>query len=178
METADTETSVCLGFGCRFRSPRVSAITFWAVVSPALFLTEKARSASLAKVHVRDELAGLSYQSSSSSRTNEEAYFDHPHMSVPIRKGSFIRFTGSDQHRTVVNKGHVHLLGPFELKSFSKVTEPPPTGAPTDAPTTSPTGAPSLCPETKTKSPGRGKKDQFPSTGKRDLSTIECPTKL
>ena len=60
--------------------------------------------------------------------TNKEAYFEHSEMSVPIREGSFIRFQGSDPHRTVVPKGgHVHLLGPFELKSFAKVGAPPAT---------------------------------------------------
>ena len=53
--------------------------------------------------------------------TNDDAYFDHPDMKVPIREGAFIRFNGSDPHRTVVNKGTVRLLGPFDLKSFSKV---------------------------------------------------------
>ncbi len=53
--------------------------------------------------------------------TNNDAYFDHPDMKVPIREGAFIRFKGSDPHRTVVNKGSVHLLGPFDLKSFGKV---------------------------------------------------------
>ena len=52
--------------------------------------------------------------------TNEDAYFDHPDMKVPIREGAFIRFNGSDPHRTIVNKGSVHLLGPFDLKSFGK----------------------------------------------------------
>ena len=53
--------------------------------------------------------------------TNNDAYFDHPDMKVPISKGAFIRFNGSEPHRTVVNKGNVHLLGPFDLKSFGKV---------------------------------------------------------
>ena len=53
--------------------------------------------------------------------TNSDAYFDHPDMKVPIREGAFIRFNGSDPHRTVVNKGNVHLLGPFDIKSFGKV---------------------------------------------------------
>jgi len=53
--------------------------------------------------------------------TNEDAYFDHPDMKVPIREGAFIRFKGSDPHRTVVNKGSVHLLGPFDLQSLGKV---------------------------------------------------------
>ena len=53
--------------------------------------------------------------------TNNDAYFDHPDMKVPIHEGAFIRFNGSEPHRTVVNKGNVHLLGPFDLKSFGKV---------------------------------------------------------
>ena len=56
--------------------------------------------------------------------TNDDAYFDHPDMKVPIREGAFIRFKGSDHHRTVVNKGIVKLLGPFDLKSFGKVGRP------------------------------------------------------
>ena len=53
--------------------------------------------------------------------TNYDAYFDHPDMKVPIREGVFVRFKGSEPHRTVVNNGKVHLLGPFDLKSFGKV---------------------------------------------------------
>ena len=53
--------------------------------------------------------------------TNEDAYFDHPDMKVPIREGAFIRFKGSDPHRTVVNTSSVHLLGPFDLQSLGKV---------------------------------------------------------
>lgn len=73
--------------------------------------------------------------------TNEEAYFEHSDISVPIHKGSFIKFTGSDLHRTVVNKGHVHFLGPFELRSFVKVSvavDPPPSTAPSDVPSSHP----------------------------------------
>ena len=53
--------------------------------------------------------------------TNDDAYFDHPDMKVPIREGAFIRFKGSDPHRTVVKQGSVHLLGPFDIKTFGKV---------------------------------------------------------
>ena len=70
---------------------------------------------------------------------NDNAYFDHPSKSVPFRKGAFIRFKGSDPHRTGVNKGHVHILGPFDMNSFSKVGDDSPTYEPTNEPTYSPT---------------------------------------
>lgn len=75
--------------------------------------------------------------------TNKNAYFDHQDMSVPIQAGTFVRFMGNSPHRTVVNKGHVHLLGPFELKSFVGVTCPcPPTSPPTSPPTNPPSQPP------------------------------------
>ncbi len=77
--------------------------------------------------------------------TNNDAYFDHPDRKVPIREGAFIRFNGSEPHRTVVNKGIVQLLGPFDLKSFEQVGwgGASPTMQPSEASSESPSVAPS-----------------------------------
>ena len=35
-------------------------------------------------------------------------------MSVPVVKGSLVRFNGARSHHTIINSGSVELLGPFE----------------------------------------------------------------
>ncbi len=100
--------------------------------------------------------------------TNNDAYFDHPDMKVPIREGAFIRFKGSEPHRTVVSKGNVHLLGPFDLKSFGKVGSYDLTPNPTRSVTPSPTKSPKAT-KSPTKSPTSS--PPFPSPTKAPKET-------
>ena len=45
---------------------------------------------------------------------NDDAYFTVGGMSVPVVKGSLVRFNGARSHHTIINSGSVELLGPFE----------------------------------------------------------------
>ena len=45
---------------------------------------------------------------------NPDAYFHYGETSVPIKKGSLVRFNGLQPHNTVIGSGTVELLGPFE----------------------------------------------------------------
>lgn len=100
--------------------------------------------------------------------TNDDAYFDHPDRKVPIREGAFIRFNGSDPHRTVVNKGYVQLLGPFDLKSFEKVTRrtEAPSTSPSSRTTPSPTLRPTPSPTWTTPSPTQAPTTKATKAGK------------
>eukprot|EP00591_Stephanopyxis_turris_P008380 CAMPEP_0195510812 /NCGR_PEP_ID=MMETSP0794_2-20130614/3348_1 /TAXON_ID=515487 /ORGANISM="Stephanopyxis turris, Strain CCMP 815" /LENGTH=317 /DNA_ID=CAMNT_0040638303 /DNA_START=39 /DNA_END=989 /DNA_ORIENTATION=+ len=49
---------------------------------------------------------------------NPNAFFNHGEKSVPVTKGNMVIFDGRIPHHTVVNKGKVKLLGPFDPKTF------------------------------------------------------------
>ncbi len=52
--------------------------------------------------------------------TNEDAHFetdDDGGFCFPVREGTFMSFDGSKPHQTIVNSGHVELIGPFLLSS-------------------------------------------------------------
>ena len=74
---------------------------------------------------------------------NDNAHFNYDGKIVPITKGSLVRFNGKRLHNTVVEKGHVNLLGPFEGRYLQRVNvmfasgtppteEPLPIESPTD----------------------------------------------
>ena len=73
---------------------------------------------------------------------NDNAHFNYDGKIVPITKGSLVQFNGKRIHNTVVEKGHVILLGPFEGKYLGRMLfcfsgtpptkEPLPTESPTD----------------------------------------------
>jgi hypothetical protein len=52
---------------------------------------------------------------------NPDAYFNHGETSVPISKGTIIKFPGTIPHNTIVNSGSVKLLGPFDVDTFQGV---------------------------------------------------------
>ena len=60
------------------------------------------------------------------TETNHDAYFEVNGMCLAIEKGRLIEFDGSCPHRTVVNSGSVHLLGPYEVTTMMSVGTPPP----------------------------------------------------
>jgi len=45
---------------------------------------------------------------------NPDAFFHYGETSVPVKKGSLVRFNGLQPHNTVIGSGTVELLGPFE----------------------------------------------------------------
>ena len=59
---------------------------------------------------------------------NPDAYLslDEEGMSIPIIKGSLVKFDGSKLHHTIINNGIVQLVGPFEGNRLT------PVGAPAD----------------------------------------------
>ncbi|KAG7372742.1 phytanoyl-CoA dioxygenase family protein [Nitzschia inconspicua] len=67
---------------------------------------------------------------------------------VTAKKGSLVTFNGSVPHHTVVNRGEVHMVGPFRVDpSMAFVGDiPDPTPEPTPAPTPAPAPAPTLAP--------------------------------
>ena len=54
---------------------------------------------------------------------NPDAYLnlDEEGMSIPIIKGSLVKFDGSKLHHTIINDGIVQLVGPFEGNRLSPV---------------------------------------------------------
>ena len=54
---------------------------------------------------------------------NPNAYLslDEEGMSIPIIKGSLVKFDGSKLHHTIINDGIVQLVGPFEGNRLSPV---------------------------------------------------------
>jgi hypothetical protein len=87
--------------------------------------------------------------------TNEDAHFetDDGSLCFPVVEGTFMSFDGMQPHQTVVNSGHVELIGPFLLssKALFRVGGIPgePTFSPTGIPTFSPTGIPTFSPTTR-----------------------------
>ena len=69
---------------------------------------------------------------------NDDAHFTVGSMSVPVVKGSLVRFNGALSHHTIINFGSIELLGPFEggwLQPVGAITSAPPdfeTESPTD----------------------------------------------
>lgn len=53
--------------------------------------------------------------------TNPNAHFSVAGHSFPVVKGNMLVFDGSIPHQTVIDKGDVKLLGPFETRSFQPV---------------------------------------------------------
>ena len=53
------------------------------------------------------------------SNTNEDAYFETKDgdLCIPIVEGNFVSFDGRMPHRSVVNLGHIDMVGPFSLSS-------------------------------------------------------------
>ena len=45
---------------------------------------------------------------------NDDAHFTIGSMSIPVVKGSLVRFNGAHSHHTIINSGSVEMLGPFE----------------------------------------------------------------
>ena len=45
---------------------------------------------------------------------NDDAHFTIGSMSIPVVKGSLVRFNGALSHHTIINFGSVEMLGPFE----------------------------------------------------------------
>ena len=45
---------------------------------------------------------------------NDDAHFTIGSMSIPVVKGSLVRFNGARSHHTIINSGSVEMLGPFE----------------------------------------------------------------
>ena len=55
--------------------------------------------------------------------TNPDAYFEtyDGNLCIPIIEGNFVHFDGNKPHRTVINSGHVDLLGPIDLATRENV---------------------------------------------------------
>jgi hypothetical protein len=53
--------------------------------------------------------------------TNDDAYFVHGDTEVPAVAGSMVTFAGDVYHHTRVNSGHIHLLGPFDSKTYEPI---------------------------------------------------------
>jgi len=47
---------------------------------------------------------------------NPDAYFHYGETSIPIKKGSLVRFNGLQPHNTVIGSGTVELLGPLSFE--------------------------------------------------------------
>ena len=52
---------------------------------------------------------------------NESATFDVGGISIPAVAGRLVTFPGNIVHGTTIKNKHVHLLGPFAVKTFSNV---------------------------------------------------------
>ena len=68
---------------------------------------------------------------------NDDAHFTIGSMSIPVVKGSLVRFNGARSHHTIINFGSVEMLGPFEggwLQSVGAISATPDfeTESPTD----------------------------------------------
>ena len=51
--------------------------------------------------------------------TNDDAHFDVGDTCIPALKNRLVFFDGAESvHRTVIERGRVHLLGPFHVKTF------------------------------------------------------------
>lgn len=51
--------------------------------------------------------------------TNDDAHFDVDDTCIPALKNRLVLFDGAKSvHRTVIERGRVHLLGPFHVKTF------------------------------------------------------------
>ena len=55
---------------------------------------------------------------------NDDAHFTIGSMSIPVVKGSLVRFNGARSHHTIINSGSVEMLGPFEGGWLSAVGRP------------------------------------------------------
>lgn len=54
--------------------------------------------------------------------TNDDAHFDVDDTCIPALKNRLVLFDGAKSvHRTIVERGRVHLLGPFHVKTFAGV---------------------------------------------------------
>ncbi|KAL3928963.1 MAG: hypothetical protein SGARI_004887, partial [Bacillariaceae sp.] len=60
--------------------------------------------------------------------SNPNATFYHGSVPVPIEKGNLVLFHGSVPHQTVVQSGHVNLLGPFHVDPEMQFGDEQPTG--------------------------------------------------
>ena len=61
---------------------------------------------------------------------NPDARFRHGDVDVPVEEGRLVYFNGNVIHKTVVENGSVHLLGPFNLRNLKVrvgFDPPPPT---------------------------------------------------
>ena len=56
--------------------------------------------------------------------TNKDAHLDVDDSCFPIEEGKLVKFDASSPHHTVVNRGHVNLIGPFQLHSMKDVGPP------------------------------------------------------
>ena len=76
--------------------------------------------------HVRDA-DGTSHPVTTSTafivlNNNNNARFSFNGMSIPVMRGSLVRFNGGDhKHHTIIESGSVDLLGPFEGESLRRV---------------------------------------------------------
>ena len=53
--------------------------------------------------------------------SNPDAYFSWGDYSFPVEKGNMVVFDGSVPHQTIIHKGTVQLLGPFDAATFRLV---------------------------------------------------------
>ena len=99
-------------------------------------LLHKRRMTRLVKSSRRhtDVIVGASRKSSNQQRgslpvgffvlnSNPDAYFetDDHELCIPMVEGTFVTFNGLRPHRTVINAGHVDLIGPFDMESGNGV---------------------------------------------------------
>lgn len=60
---------------------------------------------------------------------NDQAEFTSGGITIPAVAGRLVTFPGNAMHGTTLNKGTVNLLGPFSIKNFASVENPPTTCA-------------------------------------------------
>ena len=95
--------------------------------------------------------------------TNKDAHLDVEETCVPIVKDKLVLFKAQAPHHTVVNSGHVSLIGPFHIKSMNNVgvvptsLPSPPVPLPTSLPSP-PVPLPSSVPTPSSKKSKRGSK--------------------
>ena len=52
---------------------------------------------------------------------NPDAYFQHGRNRVSVKAGKLVTFNGNVTHNTVIRRGQVQLLGPFDMVTFKAV---------------------------------------------------------